>query len=165
MSSEQSLYAIESNIYNLIEFCEKAETEEELDAATEALDIAYGELELKTQNYLYFIQQRESYNEQIDKEIKRLQDMKKKRAKICATLKEKISEALQKHGYEKLELPLFSLSFRKSTAVDDYDTVPAEYQRQVIKVEPDKKLILKDLKAGKDIPGARLITKKNLQIK
>jgi len=66
----------------------------------------------------------------------------------------------------KFDTGTFTLSTRKSASVelDDNFNNP-DYCVQVISYKPDKKKIKEVLQAGERIQGAKLIEKKNLQIK
>lgn len=63
----------------------------------------------------------------------------------------------------------WTVSYRKSEAVeiDDATAIPAEFMRQpkVPDPAPDKTAIKAALKEGKEVPGARIEERKNLQIK
>ena len=74
---------------------------------------------------------------------------------------------MQAVGDTKLETAKVALSFRKSESVDVYDPVllPAEFTKTKTTVTPDKTAIKAAIKAGKDVAGATLEIKKNLQIK
>lgn len=66
---------------------------------------------------------------------------------------------------EKFETAKLRISYRKSQSVEaDLDKLPDKYLR-FRDPEPDKKKLAADLKAGKEIPGAVLIEKQNLQIR
>ena len=66
---------------------------------------------------------------------------------------------------EKFETAKLRISYRKSQSVEaDLDKLPDKYLR-FRDPEPDKKKLDADLKAGKEIPGAVLIEKQNLQIR
>lgn len=61
--------------------------------------------------------------------------------------------------------PLFSFTWRKSTAVEITGEVPEQYQRVTVETEPDKKAITRDIKAGASLPFATLKKKFTLTIK
>ena len=80
-----------------------------------------------------------------------------------------MTRCLEDAGIEKVEAPGIRISWRKSTAVaiDDAALIPAEYMQQKPppEPEPDKTKIGDALKAGKDVPGAKLDHRRSLQIK
>ena len=70
---------------------------------------------------------------------------------------------------ERIESPYFALSIANNpSSVDVFDglQVPANYMRVIPETSaPDKALIKEALKAGKDVPGARLTQGQRLVIK
>ncbi len=59
------------------------------------------------------------------------------------------------------------ISFRASeqTVIDNADAVPEEYMTVKTTYTPNKTAIKEAIKAGKEVPGAHLEQKKNIQIK
>lgn len=68
---------------------------------------------------------------------------------------------------KKFETPKVKISFRKSEAVEIFDEseIPNEYIRETVLKAPDKSAIKDALKTNFQIAGAKLITRKNIQIK
>lgn len=68
---------------------------------------------------------------------------------------------------EKFSTPRVAMSFRKSESVviPDDAVVPDEYCNISVVKKPDKTVIKKALKEGKEVLGAELVTKQNIQIK
>jgi biotin operon repressor len=132
----------------------------------EALQINQTMLQEKAANYGYIIKQAEYEIDMLDAEIERLKAYKNDRQKMADRLKEKISDAMELYGIEKIESGTIKLSFRKSDSVEisDESAIPAEYL-VVQPVKISKSLIKDSLKNGIDVPGASLVTKFNLQIK
>ena len=68
---------------------------------------------------------------------------------------------------QKFSTPRVAMSFRRSESVnitDEY-SVPDEYLTVTTMTKPDKKAIKDAIKGGKEVAGAELVTKSNLQIK
>lgn len=65
----------------------------------------------------------------------------------------------------KLSDEVSQITWRKSTSVElvDFDELPEEYQR--VSVSADKTRIGEALKSGKEVPGARLVTRQNVQVR
>ena len=84
-------------------------------------------------------------------------------------LRDYIARNMQACGIQKIEGPGVALSFRKSTAVviDEPGLIPSEFmkQRDPPPPAPSKTLIGVALKAGREVPGAHMETRQNLQIK
>ena len=84
-------------------------------------------------------------------------------------LREYLANCLGAAGIERVEGPALCLSWRKSSAVEVFEPglLPAQFWRQKPppEPEPDKKLIADRIKAGIDVPGARIEERRNLQVK
>jgi hypothetical protein len=66
---------------------------------------------------------------------------------------------MQESGINKIECPLFTASLRKGServVIDDELIIPDEYAQVEVVTKIDKNAIKRDLKAGKEIPGARI---------
>ena len=99
----------------------------------------------------------------IDKEIKRLQGMKKSITGNQDRLKEYLRYNMEITGISKIKHSLFSITLGKPTVtaeIVDIDFIPDEYVNTDVTIKADKKAILKALKDGEDIPGAVLSTGK-----
>jgi hypothetical protein len=131
----------------------------------ERIDLLAENFEEKAVAYGYVIKQVESEETIIDAEIKRLQDLKKKSAKLSEYLKERISAAMIEFDLEKIETPTLKLSFRKSEAVEVFDETLLAPLYFNYKPTIDKTAIKTAIKAGEEVAGARIVTNKNLQIK
>ena len=124
-------------------------------------------LELKVkqtmQNVVYFIKNTDSDIDQIDKEIARLSDIKRIRKNKAASIREYIKGFMEINKIGKHEFPQFTLSLRKcpvSVEVYDEENLPSDYIVEKVEHKADKTKIKEDLKSGKEIKGARLITNK-----
>lgn len=120
--------------------------------------------EEKVENYIKVIKNIESDVEARKAEIKRLTELNKADEKKKDHLKETLSTSMQLTGHERVDTPLFKVSFRKSQAVEVDETVlPESYK--VATWKPDKKRLKEDLKNGLEIIGATLVERKNLSIR
>jgi hypothetical protein len=105
---------------------------------------------------------------EIDNEIKRLKDLKDRKEKGQEWLKEQLKAGMLQFGFDKVETPTLKLSFRKSEAVEveDESALPASCFTIVPETKKVSKTAIKELiRAGNEVPGARLVTNQNLQIK
>ena len=77
------------------------------------------------------------------------------------------SEVLQACGIERIDGVQSVISFRRSeqTVIDNESELPAEYIVTKITTVPDKTKIKNAIKAGQEVAGARLVEKRNIQIK
>ena len=160
----KTLYAIGEEQKELLSEIENNEGEITT-AIAERMNLLAENIEEKAIAYGFVIKQFEGEESLIDAEIKRLQELKKAKAKTKDYLKERISAALIEFGIEKVETPLLKLSFRKSEAVEiiDESLLGQKYFSYSPKV--DKTEIKNALKSGEIVDGARMVTNLNLQVK
>lgn len=147
----------------------------DFDAATVADTIdASGivdDIATKVQNIEHVARGAEAHNAAIDAEIARLQALKAHRVKVAQGLRDYIKQNMLTLGIERIECQLFQISIRNNPpAVDIYDplSLPAEYmvtpEPKPPVAAPDKKAIAKAIKAGVEVPGARLIQSARLSV-
>lgn len=108
----------------------------------------------------------------IDAEIARLQALKAHRQKIAAGLREYVRAQMEVAGIERIECRLFRLTLKKNppaVEVLDERQVPAHYW---VTPEPkppepriDRTAVKAAIKAGIDVPGARLAQANRLEVK
>lgn len=103
----------------------------------------------------------EMHTPAIDAEIERLSKLKKQRQAAAAGLREYLKTNMIASGIEKIEGPLFKIRLQNNpSAVDVFepDLVPAEFMTQPAPPPPapDKTAIKGAIKAGIEVPGARL---------
>ena len=104
------------------------------------------EYETKVENYIKVMKNLEADVEARKNEIKRL------------------TTSMALTGHERVDTPLFKVSFRKSEAVEVDDLLlPESYK--VATWKADKKRLKEDLKNGLEILGAELVERKNLSIR
>jgi len=104
----------------------------------------------------------------IDAEMKRLAVLKASVKKRNDWFKDKLAAAMNQFGIEKVETPTLKISFRKSEAVDieDESLLPMSVKDEVpVSYTVSKAKIKEAIKAGNEVPGASLVTRRNLQIK
>lgn len=82
-------------------------------------------------------------------------------------LTEYLDENVKSAGYERIDGARVSISFRNSeeTVIDNMDELPKEFIKEKVTYSPDKTAIKQAIKAGKEVNGAHIEKKKNLQIK
>lgn len=162
----QSLYQIRQDHYELMKMVEDAEGEitEEVDAA---LTLTKDNLKAKSISYGFVIKSYDDKTDLIDKEIKRLQDLKQKSTKKSELFKQKISEGLQQFGIQKVETPTLKLSLRKSESIEivDEEKIPKDFIEEKVSYVISKTKIKDSIRDGILVPGAELKTNYNLQIK
>ena len=122
------------------------------------------EYETKVENYIKVMKNIDADVEARKNEIKRLMELNKADEKKKEHLKDTLSASMSLTGHERVDTPLFKVSFRKSQAVEvDETALPEAYKRATWKA--DKKRLKEDLKNGLEIIGASLVERKNLSIR
>ena len=167
-----TLYDIAENARVLLDLIDSGEAFNENgelnEVIAEQLDLTKKDFELKARDYAYVIKSVQDKKELFEKEIKRLEQIKKYFENTEEKLKEAIKNTMIALGIDKFEGDLITLSLTKSKSVDIYDPdlIPEEYKRTKITIEPDKirikEAILKD---GERVPGATIKENKNLKIR
>lgn len=122
------------------------------------------EIAEKAQGLEYVARGAEAHNLAIDAEIARLQALKQHRMKIAAGLRGYLLDNMQRMQIERIDCPMFSISIRKNPpAVEIFDQLSLPAQFMVVPepkppvAAPDKKAIASAIKAGQDVPGAKLV--------
>ena len=179
----KSLFEIQDQMYNLLEYGVDSETgeiiesEEEFNQLYESIQL---DLQTKIDNTICLGKIIDGELDVIDKEIKRLTKEKKARENKKEWLKNRVdlfcrqqftdeegnldTERLSKY---KVTLPHSKISYRKSTSVDvfDMDKLPKEYIKTKIETSPDKIAIKNAINDGQNIDGAKLVTNYGIQLK
>ncbi len=110
------------------------------------------------------------YQPMLEMEIARLQELKASRERVAKGLRDYLKACMESAGIEKIECPLFKISIQKNPpAVDIFDplSIPPDYMTtpKPPAPAPDKTRIKEAIKAGQEIPGARLTQSTRLAIK
>lgn len=134
------------------------ELEEELDK----LELAREE---KLKNLYYVIKEKQFLLQSIKSEQDRIAKLKDRTEKQVQWLKNYVAFALEG---EALDFGTGGFSFRSSQAVE-LDVIPSAlpeaYTYRHVEIKADKTLLKEDLRNGVKIEGARLVNRKNLQVK
>jgi len=157
-----NLYQIKNEYLTLASQLEQGELTPEIE---QQLQINEEQLKEKAINYGYVIRSFEYDNDVIDAEIKRLKQLKEQKENAIDKLKNAVSDAMQLYGIEKIDSPTLKLSFRKSESIEVSENIDKKYLIEKITLQPDKQAIKKDIKDGKQVEGAVLVTNYNIQIK
>lgn len=182
----KSMYHIRAEHLGLLKEIEEAEGELTPEIE-QGLALTEEEFEDKAVSYGFVVKSFEDVEEVLDKEIKRLTELKKKAAKRAETFKARLDEAMKQFGIEKIQTETLTLSYRKSKPVELADDFEEKFLANVsIEIKPkegapkeisnlieyfdfktavSKTRIGDALKIGATIPGAKVVEKKNLQIK
>ena len=135
------------------------ESDMESDQLVECLDSIEDSFDNKANNIVKLVSSLNVDVEGIDKELKRLQTMKKAITNNQERLKEYLRYNMEITGINKIKHSLFSITLGKPTVtveIVDIDFLPDNFVSTDVVMKADKKEILKALKNGEDIPGAVL---------
>lgn len=170
-TNKKSLFAIQEQYLDLFAQLEEAAQSENMLEALQDLDSALAidaaEFEEKAEAYAFRIRQLKNEAEFLKSESKALADKARRAETAAQRLHDRISEALAFRGVKKINTGHYTLSFRKSQAVDiiEPDAVPDCYIRSEIVSKIDKAGIKQALKVGEKVAGAALVERQSLQIK
>ena len=166
------LYEIRHEITELLDrgFDVDLDTGEVLDIAPKLDALQMDERE-KLEGIALYIKGLNAEAAAIREEEKTLAERRRTKENKAQRLHQYIAEHMTAMAYDALETARVKLSFRKSTAteIDESVFMPwAEKCGDYLRYKPaevDRKLVTEALKAGADIPGARLAERRNLQVK
>lgn len=161
----KSMYQIRVDHLTLMQMIE--DNEGELTPEIEqALSLTQDEFNEKAVSYGLVVKHFDDEAAIVEKEIERLSKILSQSKKKKELFKQRLGEAMQQFGVEKIETPTLKLSFRKSESVEvDPDQLPNNYMVEKVTYTPDKTKIKAAIKEGINVKGASLVTKQNLQIK
>ena len=123
--------------------------------------------EVKAQNVALVCLELKDKKDMIDREIARLKKLSDRAKTAQEWLENYLTDTMTSVGYERIDGTFSRISFRSSeeTIIDNIALLPSEYVTVETTYKPDKKAIKAAIKAGKEVNGAHLEKKKNLQIK
>jgi DNA repair exonuclease SbcCD ATPase subunit len=159
-----TIFEIGNEYQNIISLIEQ-NNGEITDDLHEAYINSRDELNNKAKAYIYVIRNKENLISNIDAEIDRLKEMKKRTENEIDRIKNYLSMAVDTFGNFETGLHKISNRISKSVEVTDYNQLPKEYLKEKIEISADKTAIKKAIESGVNISGALLVTKSNLQIK
>jgi len=161
---KNTLYDIKQEHLELIQ--EVEEMEGELTPEMEyKLKINQNELQNKAVAYHSYILSKDSFNMQIDSEIKRLQALKKRNNNVIENLKSRLIGAIQTFGEFTVGTNTFGLRKSERVEIEDVNLLSKEYKTIKVTEQADKIAIKKALKEGKQIENAYIVEQYNLKIK
>lgn len=139
----------------------KAIESEDFDEQTlkDTLEAVEGEFNDKALSIAKLVENLNGDTSTIDAEIKRLQARKTVITNKQKQLREYLLFNMQESGITKIDCPLFKISLRKGVekvVIDNEMQIPDEFAKVEVVTKIDKNEVKKQLKAGTEIPGARL---------
>lgn len=121
----------------------------------------------KVDSYCMIIRELESEIGAREAEARRLAELNEKAKKSIERMKGALAGFVSATGKPKIHTPLFTVSYRRSEAVEVFDEslIPEDYIKISVKKAPDKTAIKAILKSGGEVAGCVLRENRNLQIK
>lgn len=168
-----SLYGLSHEyveLYNaLIESADEETGEIDIDIS-EAFEKIQGAFEEKAISTATVYRILGNYSDEIDKEIKRLQALKKHTESQQEKVERYLTEACERTGVLSLKGIYANISFKTNppkVVFDDESAIPEEYIVEKVKVEKSisKTEIKKAIQNGIKVPGAHLEQERKIQIK
>ena len=156
------LYELTAQWESVLEIAEQFEPE----ALKDTLDSIEEAFEVKVENTAKVIKSLDADVNTIEEEIKRLSGKKTSLKNNARNLKLYLQDEMERIGKTKIKGTLFSVGVQNTPPslrlADEF-----ENQRYLVEVVPkyDKKAILADLKAGKEIDGADVVQGRSLRIR
>ena len=128
-----------------------------------------GEFNEKAVSVVHVIHNMDSDINAVDVEIKRLTAMKTAMKNKKDNIREYLRSNIEASEITKIECPLFKISLAKGrdvAIIEDEEKLPDDLIDVSVVTKPNKAEILKLLKAGEEVPGARIEkSKTSLRIK
>lgn len=160
------LYEISNEFQKIVDLIENCD--EMSDELIKQLNEVSDNASAKVINVAAYIKNLEADSISMDIYINNMQDRQMKVQKKIDSLKEYLKYNMDILGLKKVESPEFGVSLRDnqySLELFDQSIIPKEY----IKVKETSSIsrsdIIKDLKIGCNVPGARFVTTKSVLIK
>lgn len=127
-------------------------------------------LEVKAQNVAYAIKTLQANADAIKGAEAEMEKRRKSMENRAQNIRDYLLTCMEVAGVQKIECPHFAIKIANNPAsvvIEDERQLPADYLRvpETPPPSPDKKLIGDALKAGQDVPGARLARGKRLDIR
>lgn len=158
------LYRCAADVQAALDYYFDSETERE-----DTLEAVIGQFEVKAQSVIAYIKNQEITEKMLEGHIRQMTGKLKAAKARNQSLKDYLARNMQAAGITEIKADdgTFKASFRKSEAVVILDEaqIPAEFMREAVKTEPDKTAIRKAIESGRQVAGAKIEGRKNLQIR
>ncbi|HGL9214399.1 TPA: siphovirus Gp157 family protein [Neisseria gonorrhoeae] len=159
-----TLYRCAADVQAALDYYFDSETERE-----DTLEAVIGQFEVKAQSVIAYIKNQEITEKMLEGHIGQMTGKLKAVKARNQSLKDYLARNMQAAGITEIKADdgTFKASFRKSEAVVILDEaqIPAEFMREAVKTEPDKTAIRKAIESGREVAGAKIEGRKNLQIR
>lgn len=151
------LYEITEQARALEKLAEDSDlTPDDIADTLEGIELEFNDKAVQVGNFLMNL---DPFEQGLDAEIKRLQAKKKTLQGRRESVKDYLRRNMEEMGISKIECPAFTIRLKSAqpkVAIDEEGSLPDDYVNVKTSITPDKRAILKALKEGEEIPGARL---------
>lgn len=164
-----SLFSLTEQYRSLLALAD-SETDIPEQVLADTLEALGGELEVKAQNVARFVANQEAFAEAVENAAAVMAERAKRLRNRCTYLRQYLLTNMLAADMKKVETPELVLAVKKTPAavvVFDEAAVPDTYKVQPPLPPPrlDKRAMAEAMKAGTDVPGARLEGGYRLEIK
>src|SRR5574344_1066244 len=145
------LYELTNDYQNVLNLAEEGQD------ITDTLESISGAIEVKAEGITHIVKNLAHDTEAIEKEIKRLAELKERNKKAVENIKNYLFYNMQAIGKTEIKTPLFTARIQKnppSVVITDENAIDAKYLTVVTTQKINKTAIKEDLKAGKELPYA-----------
>ena len=165
-----NLFEIDKNLLEYVnkgfELCVNEDGEIDEEKLNHYLQVLPEQRENKLEGYGMLIKQLNAESIALKTEIDKLAEIKASKDKKIESLKKAVTMSMTAFGDTKFETAKVLFSFRKSETVEvDIDKLDKTYIKEVVEYKADKTAIKNAIKEGKEVNGAVIIQKQNLQVK
>ena len=159
-----SLYELSKNYKELQAMLEVAETDEDMEAIQNTLDMLDCNIDEKIENTAMFIRNIKGDIQAFKDEAKRMQAKAKTLENMTERLKNNIDHVMKENQLTEKKVGQFKCYYKENETVevDDLYALPDEFRKTTIAA--DKVAIKKAIKAKQEVAGARIEKHMNLQI-
>lgn len=160
-----SLYELSKDYKELQAMLEVAETDEDMEAIQNTLNMLDCSIDEKIENTAMFIRNIKGDIQAFKDEAKRMQAKAKTLENMTERLKNNIDHVMKENQLTEKKVGQFKCYYKESETVevDDLDALPDEFRK--VTIAADKVAIKKALKAGEVVEGAEIKVNQNFYIK
>lgn len=165
-----NLYQIDSKIYDLLTLPESEIVDEDgvvIRDVWSELEELQGERTDKLINSMRVAQEMDENAKALDEEIARLTVRQKYFEARAKKIREHVAISMSNANEKRVEnsTARITLTRSKEVKIIDETELPLQFLRTKTTVKADKKAIGEKLKAGEEVPGARLVENLNVRLK
>lgn len=158
---------IQDEISNMLAISDEELSPEQRAAMDDYLDMLAGQESAKIDGFAAFIREQSARADAYRKESQRLAQKARSVESNLGWLKNKYANIMQQHNLRTINGQAYTISLRKSEVlmVEDMDKLPAAFVERKETFAPCKTAIKDAIKAGQNVPGARLQEVEHLQVR